>query len=336
MKKCLAFLILLVTLASCSNDNPVNNTPVSSLFDDIILTKNPHDSALFIYGLNLNSMQQRYITDMGIVGSNVYNNKFLLAKIGYFSYAEMYLYDLRTNVYNLIPRGNDYPVYASLSPDASKILYTTDASNMLVVLNSDGTNRRVFSTVMNGRETLAEFSFDGKQIAYAERNPNAIYTIDTSGNNRFKVVEISQPISGDRLAWSPDSKTIAFAHKTTSIRDNIWKVNTDGNGMVNLTNYEYGESNPAFSPDGQYIAFVRYGSSGISDIMYMRTDGSNKINLTNTADVHEHEPSWSPDSKKIMYYKGLGGINRFYIYDIATQNVVQTDTIFTAYWNYTK
>lgn len=339
MKKYLAVLILLLTLASCSNDNPVNNSPVSGLFDDIILTKNPHDSALFIYGLNLSTMQQRYITDMGIVSSNVYNNKFLLGKIGYYSYAEIYLYDLKTNVYNLIPRGTEAPYYVTLSPDANKVLYTTDQNNLLVVLNSDGTNSRIFSTDIRGTETLAEFSPDGKQIVFVEKNSSyqsAIYTIDTSGNNKFKVVDISEPGSSARLSWSPDKKSIAFANKTTSTRNNIWKVNTDGSGMINLTNNEYRESNPLFSPDGQYIAFVRYGSSGISDIMYMKIDGSNIINLTNTADVHEYEPSWSPDSKKIMYYKGLGGINRFYVYDITTQNVVQADTIFTAYWNYTK
>lgn len=339
MKKYLVALILLVTLASCSKDNPVNNSPVTGLFDDIILTKNPHDSALFIYGLNLSTMQQRYITDKGFAISNVYNNKFLLANMGYYSLKDIILFDIKTNVYSSISVGSDYPYYVSLSPDASKVLYTTDANNLLVVINSDGTNRRVFSTDIRGTETLAEFSPDSKQITFVEKNSSyssAIYTIDTSGNNKFKVVDISEPGSSDILSWSPDRKSIAFAHKTTSTWNNIWKVNTDGSGMVNLTNSVYRESNPSFSPDGQYIAFVRYGFSGISDIMYMKTDGSNKINLNNTADVHEHRPSWSPDSKKIMYYKGIGGINKFYIYDIATQNVVQIDSTFTAYWNYTK
>lgn len=334
MKKYLAIALLFITLASCNN--PVSDTPVEAGFDDIILSKNPHDSALLIYGLNLSTMNQRLITDMGFATTNVYNNKFLLANMGYFYYRDIKLFDIKTNAYITIPYGSDYPVYMSLSPDASKILYTTDAGDMLVVMNSDGTNRRVFSTVMNGRETMAEFSPDSRLIAYAERSPNAIYTIDTSGNNRFKVVDISSPDSGDRLAWSPDGKTIAFAQKTTSIRNNIWKVNIDGNGLVNLTNYEYGESIPAFSPDGQYIAFVRYGSSGIADIMYMKSDGSNKINITNTTEDYEWEPSWSPDGKKIMYHKSSVGITRFYIYEIATQITVQADTAFTAHWNYTK
>jgi dipeptidyl aminopeptidase/acylaminoacyl peptidase len=339
MKKYFAIYLLLVLLSSCSNDNPVSNPPITTGKDDIILTKNPHDSTVNVYGLNLSTMKQRYITNLGIGISNVFNNKVLLAMFGYYYFKDINLFDINTNVYNTIPIYSDYPFYLSLSPDASKVLYTTDEGNMLVVINSNGTNRRIFSTDIRGTETLAEFSPDGKQIAFVEKNSSyqsAIYIIDTSGNNKFKVMNISEPISGDRLGWSPDCKTIAFANKTIAVRNNIWKVNIDGSDSVNLTNYEYYESNPAFSPDGHYIAFVRYGSSGYTDIMYMKSDGSNIINLTNTPNEHEHMPSWSPDGKKIMYYKGLGGFNRFYIYDIASQNIVQIDTVFNAFWNYTK
>lgn len=336
MKKYFAIFFLFVLLSSCSNDNPVGNTPITTFKDDIILTKNPHDSTTFIYGYELSSNNLRFITDLGLGISNVYYNKTILMKFGYYTLSDIYVFDIKSKTYSLIPRGSDYVMYAILSPDAKKVAYTTDNDNMLVVFNADGTNRRVFSTVMSGRETLVEFSPDGKQIAFVERSPTAIYTIDTSGNNKFKVMEISEQNSGEKLSWSPDCKTITFSHRTTSIRNNIWKVNIDGSGLVNLTNYEYGESNPAFSPDGQYIAFMRYGSSGIPDIMYMKTDGSNKINLTNTPNEHERMPSWSPDGKKIMYFTGTGGYNRFIIYDITSQATVQIDTVLTAYWNYTK
>jgi len=334
MKKYLAIALLFITLASCNN--PVSDTPVEAMFDDIIFSSNPHDTIVYICGLNLSTMKQRRITDMGMVFSKVYKNKFLMAKIGNLSFRDIYLYDFKTNLFNVIPIGSDHPAYMSLSPDASKLLYTTDAGDMLVVMNSDGTNRRVFSTTMSGRETMAEFSPDSRLIAYAEGNPNAIYTIDTSGNNKFKVVDISSPNVNDMIAWSPDGKSIAFAHKTTSIRNNIWKVNIDGTGLVNLTNYEYMESNPVFSPDGQYIAYMQYGSSGIPDVVYMKADGSSKINISNTTIEYEWEPTWSPDGKKIMYLMGTGGRNRFYLYDIATQNTKLYDSIFNAYWNYTK
>jgi TolB protein len=232
-------------------------------------------------------------------------------------------------------------MWAVLSPDAKKVAYTTDPDNLLVIFNADGTNRRIFSTDIRGTETLVEFSPDGKKIAFVEKNSSyqsAIYTIDTSGENKFKIVDISEPNSGDRLAWSPDSKSIAFAHKTTSSRNNIWKVNSDGSGLVNLTNYEYGESNPVFSLDGQHIAFVRYGSSGISDIMYMNSDGSEKVKLTNTPTEYEYNPAWSPDGKHLSYTKSydFSQLKRMHIFDITSQNYIYIDTIFNAYWNYTK
>lgn len=336
-------LILLISLSSCKDNSVNSNQGVITASDDIIITKSSvNDSANKIYGLNLSSMKLRYLTNIGLNLTKCYSGKILLGKIGgAFYYSSAYVFDILSGAYTTIPRGNYYPCYFSLSPDAKKILFTCDVENLLVIANADGTGIRELSKDIRGTEYLAEFSRDGRQIAFVEKNQSyqsAIYVIDTSGNNKTFVINIESPSSGDTFDWSPDNKTIVFSNKNSSAKENICKVNTDGTGYINLTNSNFNQVRPEFSPDGQYIAFEELGSSGITDIMYMKADGSGIVNISNTASEHESQPSWSPDGKKILYCKPLlyGGINNYYVYDINTQSSVKIDSVFNANWNYTR
>lgn len=339
MKKIFISVLLAVLFSSCSENTPVSSSPPAEFKDNIIVTKLPSkDSTTLIY--DLNSAKLRYITNLGIEISNVYNNKILVVKFGNYILNEINVFDIKTKTYIQIPRGIDYPTWAILSPDANKVAYTTDAENMLVVFNSDGTNRRVFSNDIRGTEYLFEFSPNGKHIAFVEKNSSyqsSIYVIDTSGNNKTKVVDISEPNSDDTFCWASDSKAIYFANRNSLNKFNICKVYSDGSGYINLTNYDQNQKYPKCSPDGRFIQYVEYLASGYSDLVYMNADGTGKVNLTNTSNAHESNGNWSPDSKKISYTKqyGYGTSKRINIYDIATQNYTYIDSIFYYNWNFT-
>lgn len=341
--ECIIF-VLFILFTSCKDDPVTSSNPAGiNSYDDIIITKvSSNDTILNVYGLNLTSMKYRFMTNIGLGLSKCYSNKILLGKIGgAFYYSNAYVFDILSGAYTTIPRGNYYPFYYSISPDARKILFTTDADNYLVLSNPDGTWMKELSKDIRGTENLAEFSKDSKWIAFVEKDQNyqsAIYIIDTSGSTKMKVIDINEPLSGDTFDWSPDNKTIVFSNKNSSSKENICKVNTDGTGYVNLTNSNFHQRYPQFSPDGQYIAFTELASSGITDVIYMRMDGTAIINITNTPNQHESSPTWSPDSKKILYRKApsMGGYGNFYVYDIATTNSVVIDSVFNVDWNYTK
>ena len=54
--------------------------------------------------------------------------------------------------------------------------------------------------------------------------------------------------------WSPDGKAIAFTSNRGGSKD-IWVINTDGSGLLQLTGDQGAEENPAWSPDGTRIAY---------------------------------------------------------------------------------
>ncbi len=70
-------------------------------------------------------------------------------------------------------------------------------------------------------------------------------------------------------------------------------MNTDGSGLINLTNNPANDNCPSWSPNGTKIAFATTRDSNL-EIYVMNANGSGLINLTeNPAD--DFRPAWSRD-----------------------------------------
>jgi Tol biopolymer transport system component len=111
------------------------------------------------------------------------------------------------------------------------------------------------------------------------------------------------------------SDVIVFSawQATSSIPNyEIYSMNVDGTGRVNLTNNEANDTYPAYSPDGKQIAFCS-NRNGQSELFLMNEDGSNQHLLTNQVsdcgDPSWSVPVWSPDGKWIGITSTTGGTN---------------------------
>ena len=99
-------------------------------------------------------------------------------------------------------------------------------------------------------------------------------------------------------ALSPDGARMVFI-RIIEGREQLFAMNTDGTGEVQLTRDAADHEDPAWSPDGRKLAFIRI-VDGNKQVALMDPDGSGVETLTPVAQ-HALHPSWTPDSRRILY-----------------------------------
>ena len=99
---------------------------------------------------------------------------------------------------------------------------------------------------------------------------------------------------------SPDGARIVF-QSNRSGSTQIWLMNGDGSGLVQLTNVPgEGAETPVWSPDGRQIAYATYIGEGNNDVFVMNADGSSPTQLTSGPGYDGH-PHWSADGRRIVF-----------------------------------
>ena len=171
--------------------------------------------------------------------------------------------------------------------------------------DSDGTHATPFGALPDSSDTLTP-SPDGRRIAFlkydAVRAVVHLWTMGRDGSTPRILQGGDQWVSGP--SWSPDGTRIAFTNNTPDLINDIWVVNADGSGAVNLTPDPlpgvFFDRMPAWSPDGRRIAFSS-NRSGTTRIWTMNADGSNPTLLPTTDSTAQLEPLWSPDGTHLAW-----------------------------------
>lgn len=126
-------------------------------------------------------------------------------------------------------------------------------------------------------------------------------------------------------AWSPDGRRIAF-HADIDGNMDIWVINVDGTGLVNLTKNPAEDQFPAWSPDGKQIAFASTRDEDQYDVWLMAADGSGLKNLTRHP-ARDRYPIWSPDGRQFTFNTDRDGKQEIYIMNVdgsGLRNVTRT------------
>src|SRR4051794_35221058 len=164
---------------------------------------------------------------------------------------------------------------------------------------------------------------DGRRIAFKSRRNgnNELYVMNAAGSDETRLTPANpnpRPVlerPGDERypSYSPDGSKSVFRGDHDLVDhsgdEELYLMNADGTGIVQLTHNDVFDSAPAFSPDGTKLAFESARDSGdalVLDIYVMDADGSDARRLT--ADpAHDEAPIWSPDGTKIAFTSERGG-----------------------------
>ena len=140
------------------------------------------------------------------------------------------------------------------------------------------------------RESLADrpdWSPDGSQIAFHRPGETGeLFVMNADGAN------IRSLGIGFYPDWSPDGNKILFHSKADGDWD-IYVINVDGTGLVNLTADHPGpDVFPDWSPDGRTIVFT-FADEGATnaEIGIMDAEGGPVTNITNSP-LDESFPQW--------------------------------------------
>jgi Tol biopolymer transport system component len=126
-----------------------------------------------------------------------------------------------------------------------------------------------------------------------------LFVMDADGGNLVQLTtfEASWP------AWSPGGTTIAFAGRSVAGDLDIFSMNANGSGPVNLTNSPYDDIAPAWTPDGSDFAFLSYRDAATYPsrrVYSMLPDGSGQTQVVGSGSFAGF-PAWSPTGTRLAF-----------------------------------
>jgi TolB protein len=210
-------------------------------------------------------------------------------------YSHGYVWPLdRYDIYTARPDGSDirvlasspgYDAEATISPDGSKIVFTStrDGDLDIYVMDADGSNVQRL-THEEGYDGGAFFSADGSQIVYRAYHPS-----DPAELENYRALLRAGLIRPGKL--------------------DIWVMNSDGSNKRRLTSNGAANFAPFFHPNGRQIIFssnMNDPRGRLFDLYLINTDGTGLERVTRYPDF-DGFPMFSRDGRKLVFASNRGG-----------------------------
>ena len=138
-----------------------------------------------------------------------------------------------------------------------------------------------------------------------------IFVVPSCGGEAKQLTDGECADEGDHsMAWSPDSKTIAYvsnraAEWWNTIDTNVYIVDVESGESVQVSENIGPDHSPAFSPDGKWIAWraifeYNYESENYK-IVARPLAGDEPVTLTAALDRTVRDIAWGPESRRIYF-----------------------------------
>jgi dipeptidyl aminopeptidase/acylaminoacyl peptidase len=151
---------------------------------------------------------------------------------------------------------------------------------------------------IEGINTAPRFSPDSREIVFSHFSEIQVYSLvdDTTRTVLKDDCKNSHP------SWGAGGNRIFYAAEQSGRKD-IWVLDLSEGKKKRITDDTADENNPQVSPDGRWLLFTQKADSEIEEVYILPTKGGAKRPLTATKRFlfAPQDPSWSPDSQKIVY-----------------------------------
>jgi len=248
-------------------------------------------------------------------GKSLYGTKIVFVRQMGPKIKEIWMMDPDGSNQKQITHFNSLSIQPAISPDSSKIAFTSYAkfSPGIFVFSVDPVRQLPFYNQVASVNATPAFTPDGKQIVYSSSASGTaqiyIANVDGSGLRRIS--------SGNAIEVKPkvNPKTgneMVFVSGRSGPQQ-IYRMNMDGADVERLTPGEGEASNPSWNPDGQYLAFswTRGYATGNFNIFVMDVATRKYTQLTHSEGRNEN-PSWAPDGQHIVFQSNRNGTYQIY------------------------
>ena len=197
----------------------------------------------------------------------------------------------------------------------------------IYTMNPDGSNRTNITDENPITDYNPLWTADGRKIIYEAETVGQItddtfelWTMNPDGSDKAILYANGTPEDIPRGVHPDGSQIVVQSNETGN--NEIFKMNADGTGKVNLTNHPASDAWPRWSADGTRI-FFHSNRAGNFDIWSMDPFGGNLVNLTAGSAVSDNTVEVSPDGQKLAFTRSLPGGNS----EIFTMNVDGTNQV---------
>jgi TolB protein len=163
-----------------------------------------------------------------------------------------------------------------------------------------------------GLNTSAAVSKDGRRVAMilSKSGSPDVYACNADGSDLKRLTATREDESSP--CWSPDGQWVYFATKINE-RRSLCRVPAGGGTTQRVrTDGIRSPTEPEISPDGQWIAFTAQMSD--FEICVVPAGGGTVIEL-----VAGEDPSWSPNSRTLVFTRRAGGRRTLSLLDVPTK-----------------
>ncbi len=206
------------------------------------------------------------------------------------------------------------PAFSSDGKYLASVCVLTAGAATIYVQTPDGRQSREVAGARSS-EGFSGIAWSADNLSLLYSSDQHLWRIPLSGGKPEKLL-FAQDVESVAVARTGDRLAYAQVHHPGS----IWQLELPSEGKAKgaatkLISSSRGDAGARISPDGKSIAFQSW-RSGNPELWLCDRDASNPVQLTSFEGPQIGEPSWSPDSRRIVFDVRVSGTAQLYELDI--------------------